>query len=156
MKKLILLLLIVGCATPPKVIPEIQLIIDIDFTEYTQKGFLITPNAYTGNYESIGLITLIYYPEARLITKEIEYEGKDKEGNKLTRKESEWVINKINSKALLDSVYTTCIEMGADAFTQLKILDAPTMPYAINTLNPVSINGIKIEGYAIKRLGAFN
>ena len=76
-----------------------QLIIDIDFTEYTQKGFLFTPNAYTANYESIGLITIIYYPEARLITKEIEYEGKDKDGNKRTRKESEWVINKINSNA---------------------------------------------------------
>ena len=53
-------------------------------------------------------------------------------------------------------MYTTCIEMGADTFTQLQILDAPTMPYGINTTNPISINGIKIEGYAIKRLGAFN
>ena len=138
MKKLLIILsLIVGCGAPPKVIPEIQLIIDIDFTEYTQKGFLFTPNAYTANYESIGLITIIYYPEARLVTRVIEYEGKDKEGNKRARKESEWVINKINSNALLDSVYTTCIEMGADAFTQLKILDAPTMPYGINTTNPI-------------------
>ena len=165
MKKLLLIaLLIVGCASPPTVIPEIQLMIDVDFTEYTQKDFLFTPNIYKGDYESIGLITLYYYPEAKRITKEIEYLGQDAKkrkyedqgGGKRTRLIStEWVINEINSNALLDSIYSTCFKMGADAFTQLKIIDAPIMSHALNTANPVSINGIKIEGYAIKRLGAF-
>ena len=80
---------------------------------------------------------------------------------KKTETELKWVINEINSNAVLDSVYKACIKMGADAFTQLKISDVPALPYSVKTINPISkntvisINGMKIEGYAIKRLGAF-
>ena len=163
-KLLIIALLVVGCSPKQTFIPAVYSKFGVDFTKYSQKDFLFTPNIYTADYESKGLITLYYYPEANFITEEIEYGMQDanespkrkyEEKGKKTRRESYWVTGKINSSALLDSIYSTCVAMGADAFTQLKITETQPKMYAITTTNPVVILGIKIDGYAIKRLGAF-
>jgi len=156
MKKLILILsflLFVGCATSPKRIPEVMIIMGVDFTEYSQKGFLFTPDSYTGDYLSKGLITLTFYPEANKITTHRQI--KNNVGEYEKRTEVRWVVDNINSNTLLDSVYSKCLNMGADAFTKLKILDAETIQHGVGTTSPIAINGITIKGYAIERLGAF-
>ena len=48
--------------------------------------------------EAQSLIKMSPYSVIEKTRHVIEYEGKDKEGNKRARKESEWVFNKINSK----------------------------------------------------------
>ena len=42
----ILILFFAGCVTAPQRIPEIMIIMDLDFTKYSQKGFLFTPDKY--------------------------------------------------------------------------------------------------------------
>ena len=47
-------------------IPKKEILSGINFTKYTQSGFLITPEKYNREYESIGLIDLVYMPKAEL------------------------------------------------------------------------------------------
>ncbi len=47
-----------GCATPPDYIPEKHEANGIDFTSFSEKGFLIIHKKYNGHYELVGLITL--------------------------------------------------------------------------------------------------
>ena len=43
-----------------------------NFTPYTEKGFLFTPEKYETEYGSIGLITCIIFPEKKKVT--IQYQ----------------------------------------------------------------------------------
>ena len=98
MKKLLLILsifLFVGCVTAPKRIPEVMIIMNVDFTKYSQKEFLFTPDSYTGDYESKGLITLTFYPEANKITTKMQIKNNTDEYEKRT--EIRLVVDKINS-----------------------------------------------------------
>ena len=59
-----------------------------------------------------------------------------------------WVQGDIDSKGALKTVYEKCIEIGADAFMDFEIV-----PYSesYTTTTPVTLNGLKITGIAIKR-----
>ena len=79
MKKYLFIVLLVGvwsCTPTPTFIPKVSEINAVDFTPFTEKGFLFTPNKYTQDYESIGIINFTYFPEANLIEKKIK-RGKD-------------------------------------------------------------------------------
>jgi len=156
MKKLLFILIVgffIGCMPPSKeFIPEIEIFYKIDFSGYTDKGFLFTPHIYNGDYESIGLITLLYYPEAKMVKETVYYERMP---NETTQKEiSKWVVGDYNTEQLLETIYKKCADMGGDAFIDFRLTN-DTMLHNVGTPNEVLINGIKIEGYAIKRLGAF-
>lgn len=70
MKKLILFVLVLmplfhSCTTLEIAkFPREEVLYGIDFTKYSKTGFLITPEKYSGNYESIGLVEFVYMPEA--------------------------------------------------------------------------------------------
>ena len=155
MKKLILLsilLIVGGCLKrPPVYIPEISTFFTIDFTKYTEEGFLFTPLKYDADYESIGLISFYFYPKAK--SKKLSPAQRER---KHTFFMYEWRVEDIKTDKILDEVYKQCIKMGANALTQMSLSDI-TMSYPnIKTQAPaLNITGLKIEGFAIKRLGAF-
>ena len=51
---------------------------------------------------------------------------------------------------LLYEVYTASIEMGADALTEFSIKSVVSN-HAIGSSHPINIDGIEIQGFAIKR-----
>lgn len=112
-------------------IPKKTAVFDVDFTKYASKGFLITPHEYTGNYESIGLITYKTSPKAKFNT-------------------SDWYIDQISLNETIDSVYNICIKKGADALIDFKFEWFDTQ-YNKQVIQPVTIPGIRISGFAIKR-----
>ncbi len=134
------------CSTPPDLIQEKIIISGYNFSKYSAEGFLFTPNEYFGDYESVGLIHLIYTPEANLIE---VYTGKTNEQGKPINKKS-WQVNEFDSELLLDKIYEACIELGANAFTQMNI-ETHSESYATNTFYPITINGAKISGFAIRK-----
>jgi len=146
---IIALYLLGGCATPPDSIPEKLEINGIDFSAFSEKGFLITPEKYNGDYESIGLITLTFRP----FTKRVIVTGGGTQNQEIAGL-SHWDIEKIDHDSLLSSIYGVCTEMGADAFTQLE-MHVESAIFAQNTTQPVEIPEITISGFAIKRRGAF-
>jgi hypothetical protein len=143
---LLFIIFLVSCANPPSLIEEKFITSGYDFSNYSKKGFLFTPNLYQGDYETIGLIQLSYTPQAKydLIRAKQRY-GKPPYG---------WEVDEINPKKAIKAIYKECVEMGADALTQMKI-ETFFEHQAQDTHSPITIIGIKISGFAIKRIGAF-
>ena len=44
---------------------KMVLVSGYDFTSYTEKGFLFTPEQYLGDYDAVGLLNLEVIPEVR-------------------------------------------------------------------------------------------
>jgi hypothetical protein len=160
MKKLIYLLLVIfatSCATGLKELNELKVIFPseklygIDFTPFTKKNFLITPEKYTGNYESIGIINFTAKPGAKYI--KLGFKANPdytEQNNQLKYLESfDWKVDSIIFSDVLNKVYKICTDMGADALVNFKndiIYDSHS-----DISNPVTIMGYEISGFAIKR-----
>ena len=64
-----LIILIAGCSEGYDVSKTV-FIYGYDFTPYTAKGFLFTPESYNGDYDAVGLIELAIYPAIKFNEKE--------------------------------------------------------------------------------------
>lgn len=114
MKKLILLAAIVilsGCAS----IKPTQRAIYTDFADYraySEIGFLITPNAYSGEFESLGEIAIHIVPAIKMFPEEgEEYDGRGRYID----------YENIKRQDLIDIVVKEAIEKGANAITDFAI-----------------------------------
>ena len=59
---IIIILLVTGCKTGYNV-SKTAIVNGYDFTKYSAKGFLFTPESYNGEYEAVGIIEISLYPE---------------------------------------------------------------------------------------------
>ena len=146
MKKSILIaiavLILNGCATTKlKFIPAEEYFMGIDFRPYTEQGFLFTPEKYLGEYESIGLVDLISVPEANYVPLQQFSDGSTR---------SKWQINEINIDKELRKYYELVIEMGGDGIMNFRS-EKVTRTYTGTMGYPITIEGIRISGFAIKR-----
>ena len=156
MKKAIFVLIAISlssCATLTelKVIYPAEILYGIDFNSFTQKGFLITPEKYSGAYESIGMIDFTAKPGA-------QYKSTGRRINPYYTPDSsdpksieiyEWVVDSIAFEQVLTKVYKICVSMGADALVNFRN-EITLDPYS-GIKNPVTITGYRITGFAIKR-----
>ena len=113
-----------------------------DFTDYTKKGFLFTPEQYLGNYESIGIIDVKIYPQTEY--KEANSTEED-ENDSFKRGSNKWIYYIVSTQEVLDSLYNRASIMGADAVVRLIIQD-----FDVN-YGKVSAVGKRASGFAIKR-----
>lgn len=150
-----ILLFMASCATSKLV--ELTTISDdqnfnaIDFTKYSAKGFLLTPEKYMGEYTSVGIVRYVMHPSATyktIASKPNPAFEKDKNLS-ATIKTKVWDINDLSIPDVIDGIYLKCKLMGADALVNLEI-KADDVPYT-GVLNPVTIRGYVITGFAIKR-----
>lgn len=138
MKTLLLLLAVifVGCvSTKPS--DELIYTTGFDFSEYTENGFLITPEAYLGEYQSIGLITVTLWPKV------VEEKGRQTASGGYVG--GGWLIGDLNVEKAIDQLYTRADEMGADAITKFQIIGTE------RENGTIIVPGAKISGFAIKR-----
>ncbi|MBW1855901.1 MAG: hypothetical protein JRJ00_14690 [Deltaproteobacteria bacterium] len=111
----------------------------IDFRPYAEKGFLITPHEYYGEYLSIYMVNYTIMPEA----------NDEKTGVSGGADTHEWVTGYVDVKTALDSIYNICISMGADALMEFNI--GVTSDVYSGIQNPTTVFGMEITGIAIKR-----
>jgi|WetSurMetagenome_2_1015567.scaffolds.fasta_scaffold00070_3 hypothetical protein len=151
MKKLFLLLsaLILASCTPKIVLQTIEpseTLYSIDFTPFSKKGFLITPEKYNGQYESLGLVKYEAFPGG-------DYMKVGNKSGRLTSQSdriSEWQKDPYSLQNVLPRVYDICVKLGADALVnfdyELIKRDVADIP------NHSTLTGVRITGFAIKRL----
>ena len=150
MKKLLpivlIVILIVGCAEQYTLykIKKKEELYGVDFTRYSEKGFLITTEMYQGAYKSVGIVRYQLFPEASYAPVDVKYYADGKFDTTYV-----WVENRINVQEAVDSLYTICKDMGADALVNYRF-DIVTESYDHIT-NPVTLYGIEVSGFAIKR-----
>jgi hypothetical protein len=156
MKKIFIILIafvFTSCATlnELKVIYPVETLYGIDFNPFTKKGFLITPEKYTGAYESIGMINFTAKPGAQFKTSGLKPNPFYKEGGTEQRyvENFEWAVDSIAFSEVLNKVYDICVGMGADALVNFQN-EITLDPYS-GIKNPVTITGYRITGFAIKR-----
>ncbi|MFH5832638.1 hypothetical protein [Halalkalibaculum sp. DA384] len=131
-----------SCAGPETVArDEVVNVTGYDFSEYTDQGFLITPEQYLGEYQSIGLITLTQWPAVRKTTRRIP----DSDSNTGYRTVEEFYPEDINVEKAIDEIYKVANEMGADAIARFDVTSTSGMN------GDLRVQGVEISGFAIKR-----
>jgi hypothetical protein len=136
----LLAILFSSCATLEH-IDGYQSLIGIDLRPYTEKDFLITPNDYAGKYKSIAILDYVIMPEANYKTI-YPYSGDEPP--------KEWVHDKVDITAAMDSIYEICLDMGANAIINFEISPHADTYTAVE--NPTTVVGKRISGMAIQRL----
>lgn len=104
MKKILFLLIVVmllGCVTT-KEYPRMDIPGLLDFRPYTSQNFIITTETYISNYEPVGVVSYKIIPKSFLEKPEDTGIG------------GKWVIEPVDSKALLDSLFIMCKKLGAN------------------------------------------
>ncbi len=139
---------LISCETV-KFIPKSTSVEIIDFKKYLNKNFLITPYDYKGDYESIGMIHATLMPSANLISMK-----KYSEVTSDTMVVYQWKTDTIKTSEALDTIYSKAVQMGADAIIDLSI-NSNRETYNIGSSKEITIFGIIVDGFAIKRKGAF-
>jgi len=105
----------------------------IDFRKYTSEGFLITPEKFSGKYESIGLVCYAIFPESNFDVVS-----------------QQWVSKKISLSQGVDSLYYESKAMGANAIMNfVSVQKTQSFPAGMKS---VPLVGYEISGFAIKRL----
>ncbi|TYP94003.1 hypothetical protein LX73_1723 [Fodinibius salinus] len=133
--------IVTSCAGPETVArDEVINVTGYDFSKYTSKGFLITPEQYLEDYQSIGLITVTQWPAVRKMERRVRRtEGKG------YRTVEEFYPEEINVEKAINEIYQVAKDMGADAITRFDV--TPTTRRN-GTLN---VQGVEISGFAIDR-----
>lgn len=139
----VLVSVLMACAPRPDFIPGQISSYVVDFTPYVKKGFLITPEAYRGDYDGVGYIEISYRPPIR----KTKVEGPGVFG---TMAEYEDITVEFNLGDALDAMYRQATDMGADAVMNFQMRSEKFL------INMKFVDGLVLSGYAIKRKGAFN
>ena len=109
----------------------------VDFTPYSELGFMFTPLSYDGKYNSIGIVRFTIKSGAKYEKPlSLGHVGKFKYG-------------KVNAEEILDMAYLTAKAMGADAIINFKI--EQRFEKMVNGNHLMEFPVIDITGFAIKR-----
>jgi hypothetical protein len=148
---LLLSALLLSSCSGIKETPRAVLITGYDFTEFNKQGFLITPEGYSGPYESVGIFNARITPEVK---KAPQVSGNMKNPAPLVDRQryysvfadgNEWFIENIDNESTIRELYKQAVAMGADAIIRFKV-DIETQ-YNGSLSYPVYV----VSGFAIKR-----
>lgn len=139
-----MVLVFCGCGSPMlfNSIDKSTEITVLDFTNFTGRGFLFTPLTYDGDYESVGLIAVTMFPDATV--EQVPIPGSN------TVHKKQWAIGALDIQAALEQAYQECVNLGADALTQLDV-QSVTQSFVGVTDPPLVLQGYQITGFAIRR-----
>jgi hypothetical protein len=97
---------------------------------------MFTPEMYRGDYESVGVINVTMQAEGRLV-------ANPKTGA------NEWQFSELRIADVVKESHRRAVEMGANAVVNFSVKAAPRL------VGTVTVPGIEVNGFAIKRTGAF-
>ena len=127
-------------------VKKMVLVSGYDFTDYTERDFLFTPEQYLGDYDAVGLLNLEIIPELR----KLPFGTRATEQGWVTiiGATRYWQVKEIAPEEVLDSLYKRAIRLGADAVVRFSLNS--TSHYN----GDVTFFGLEASGFAIKRKGA--
>ncbi len=146
MKKLFLFLFIsvalVSCGTAERA--RIVDVFLLDFSRYSEMGFLLTSDSYNGEYDSIGEMTISITPGYFKET----VTPSDKDGIYANNKSSKLVRERISYQELADIAVENAMKNGADVLSNFKI--TPVTAYD-KYLKTTYISFYNVTGLCLKR-----
>jgi len=140
MKKIAILfcLLLSGCEVHH--IPRTTYSFTVDFTKYSNQGFLFTPDGYSGKFKMISQFNFSVFPAAYVLS------GSDepKKGYYRLDDYNNYAVEKLGPEYVIDSIYILAKNMGADCIMNLSI-------HPIQKKSYPKLNGFEVSGFAVKR-----
>jgi hypothetical protein len=141
---LVLVAALVAACSGPEVYKKSMEVAGYDFTEYTDQGFLITPESYQGEYQSIGVLSVTVWP--RVERRPVEDDTLAQPG--VDSPAQEWFVTEdVDPQEVVDSLYVEARSMGADA-----IMNFRTEPVREDLDNGPTRAGVRARGFAIDRV----
>ena len=138
-----------SCATagPPPTFEKTFDVKALDLAEYANEDFLITPNAYGGDYVTLAYITVDGGNAAVNVT----YDQINDFGGSYTS--SEWKQEVVSLKEVIEAAVNAAKDMGANGLVNVQWhSDADIILPGASAWTRLDRGKIYIEGWAIKRL----
>ena len=138
-----------GCSSSRTLIPGLTDVRGIDLRPYAEEGFLITPEAYEGDYDALGQVFLFMYPEAQ---RGRSY-ARDPQSGDLVTVTGSWNITTVSADTAVDSLYRIAKSWGADAIMNFRygLSEHPLYTGALGEPTRDQLMGVRVEGFAIRR-----
>ena len=141
--------LLLGCASKltdvDRYVGRYESVAIIDFSKYSDQGFLITPESYQGEYSSLGMINTVLRSPAILVDTLVKSSVVD---NEYINKQV-WIVERLDVQDALDLIYLQAVEMGGDAIMNFHI--TPNDKTHTDVKPFVTVPGVEISGIVIKR-----
>jgi hypothetical protein len=141
-----LLLAAGGCTNTVNNIEGYSLTSSLDFTEYAEEGFLITPEGYEGEYQSRGLLRISMQPSAARIEGNPETVNAP-EGNYV---QDGWMVERLTTEQVVKRLHQQAQDMGADAIVRVDIA-RKEVSHSVGPTERVFLPQYEVSGFAIKR-----
>jgi len=132
-------MLLIGCSSI-KYIPAYKSLTIIDFSKYAKEGFLITPEPYNYEFQSMGIIHFVIRPPA----------FKRSIRTKSNTRQFIWEAKDLKVEKVLDYAIKKAKELGGDAIMNFKLVSNDKS--FLDNGRPYKISGFEVYGFIIKRL----
>ena len=116
-----------------------------DFRQYTEQGFLFTPEIYNEPYDAIGLVEVTYIPQIRKAVDQVN-PAYIPNFRIINVSQTYYYLELPDTDQLIAEMYNLANGLGADALSNFRI----TTDTVVN--NGYNIETVKVTGFAIKRL----
>jgi hypothetical protein len=145
MKKLIIFALaaIVACSCSVLTHQRYVSTMFLDFQPYTETGFFISPNPYTGEFSPVGEISITVQPALTPKAKIIKGSGEYTDGLYAQKNNTNVVQEDISASELLELAVREAEARGANGISNFKCL-------AVFDADPVEPLHYEISGFAIR------
>ena len=144
---LTLLVILSGCSRA-NYIPASTQTVAFNFKVYSANGFMITPEGYTGDYESAGMIAMDIYPEWREEKASIDGLGRRNINDNRVA-----VTRLVERELTTDEITRHAVDMargmGANAIIRFHV---EPITQDITRPKRLTRNGVRVTGFAIKRI----
>lgn len=137
----LIVLFLSGCATSLQQWDSEYRAFGYDFTEYSEGGFLFTPEGYSGAYDSVGLIEVIFIPQIRRGNERINIEG----AYRIVVGTNYYYVKEPDTDEIIMQMYKKAVELGADALINFELV-----PHLLDN-EGFKITTYRVGGFAIKR-----
>ena len=115
---IVILMLCYGCVPTPRLLlswPKVESIVVVDYTKYSDQGFLFTPYEFSGSYEAVGPIHFSFKPKVQMVAETVKT-GRNRRPKLHYRVEEE----AIDTEVMLREIYLKTKAMGANAIVSFK------------------------------------
>ena len=141
-------ILLASCATPrPLPTEEHYYTTGYNFTEYTEMGFMFTPEGYSGEYKSVGIIEIKHIPRFAHIPSGGDTQRM--EGSRVYRDplgSGYWRVTEVDTNRMIRDAYEAASRMGADAVINFRMV-----PDTFQNVT-LEVPTATLRGFAIKRI----
>ncbi len=114
----------------------------MDFTKYSDQGFLITPYEYAADYETLGFVEVEVRPA-------VVIDKTDKVDESTGIRKSDFSVGPIMLEDAIEQMVERAKDLGADALVSFEYESV------VFVVEGRSVEGAVLRALAIKRLGAF-